>query len=250
MRTALVLVMLCAGVARAEELDAGRLAELATVTHKDAQKTKDPKKYEEAAGYYEKYFAKPDDKEGVMAFYYAELLFNMQRYDQAAKMYERSITVEPKGKFAEEAAYAYVISTKNAIRKDDAAGKPPCPDAKPCAIPAEKQRLLTAFERYLAIVTPTNKDRATMEYRRAQLLYEYNHFVEAAPLFDHVFVAYPGNELATYSANLEMHCLAAAKRYAELRALVERVKKSPAMKDAITQKQVADIEAGLKKRGK
>jgi tetratricopeptide (TPR) repeat protein len=250
MRTALVFLILCAGIARAEELDAARLAELATVAHKDAQKTKDPKKYEEAAGYYEKYFAKPDAKEGVMAFYYGELLFNLQRYDQAAKMYERSITVEPKSKFADEAAYAYVISTKNAIHKDDAAGKPPCPDSKPCPIPADKQRLLTAFDRYLAIVTPTNKDRATMEYRRAQLFYEYNHFAEAAPIFDHVFVSYPGNELATYSANLEMDCLALLKRYGELRALVERVKKSPIMSDATTQKQVHDNEAALKKLGK
>src|SRR6476619_2323032 len=113
-----------------------------------------------------------------MAFYYGELLFNMQRYDQASKMYERSITVEPKGKFADEAAYAYVISTKNAIHQDHS-GKPACPtEDKPCAIPADQQRLLTAFERYLAIVTPTNKDRATMEYRRAQLFYQYNHFVE------------------------------------------------------------------------
>jgi predicted metal-dependent HD superfamily phosphohydrolase len=109
---------------------------------------------------------------------------------------------------------------------------------------------LTAFERYLAIVTPTNKDRATMEYRRAQTLYAYNHFAEAAPVFDHVFVAYPGNELATYSANLEMDCLAILKRYGDLRALVERVKKSPVMSDATTQKQVRDNEAALKKLGK
>ena len=47
-----------------------------------------------------------------------------------------------------------------------------------------------------------------------------------------------------------MDCLALVKRYRELRALVERVKKSPAMKDATTQQQVRDVEAGLKKLGK
>ena len=183
MRTALVLVMLCAGVARAEEPDAARLAELATVAHKHAQKTKDPKKYEEAAGYYEKYFAKP--RRQTRARWRSttpSCLFNLQRYDEAAKMYERTVTVEPKGKFADEAAYACVISTKNAIHDRPADGKPPCPDQTSRArFPRDQQRLLTAFDRYLTIVTPTSKDRATMEYRRARVFYEYNHFAEAAP---------------------------------------------------------------------
>jgi tetratricopeptide (TPR) repeat protein len=246
MRTALVLaILVSASVAHADWKDQ------ATSTHKKAQQTNDPKTYQEAAGYYDKYFAKPDADEAQMAFFYAELLFKMQRYDAAAKMYERSITVAPKSKYADEAAYALVVSTKNAMHAtDDSAQKPPCPDMKPCPIPAEQQRLLSAFERYLGVVSPANKDRATMEYRRARVFYDYQHFFEAAPIFDHVFVAYPDNELATYSANLEMDCLAIGKRYAELRALVERVKKSPIMRDATTQKQVHDNDAALKKLGK
>src|SRR6185369_17310935 len=111
-------------------------------------------------------------------------------------------------------------------------------DMKPCAIPADLQRLLAAFDRYLAIVSATAKDRANMEYRRAKVFYDYQHFAEAAPIFDHVVIAYPDNELATYAANLEMDCLAILKRYDPLRALVERVKKNATlMKDETTQKQ-------------
>jgi|SRR6185312_15640194 len=88
MRTALVLTMvLCAGGVRAAEptdAEASRLVELATVAHKHAQQTKDPKDYEAAAALYEKYFARPvHPEEPAMSFYFAELLFNQQRYEEA-----------------------------------------------------------------------------------------------------------------------------------------------------------------------
>lgn len=247
MRTALLLVLLCAAPARADDADVW--AQRATAAHKEAQKTQDPKKYEEAAGYYDKYFARPDAKEGLMAFFYGELLFKLQRYDEAARMYARSITVEPNGPHAAEAAYAYVVSAKNAVHPPDAGVA--CAGPAACVIPPDQQRLLVAFERYLAIALPADKDRAAMEYRRARLYYDYRHFAEAAPLFDHVLATYPDHELATYSANLEMDCLAELKRYDELRALVERVKKNPVlMKDATTRQQVHDNDAALKKHGK
>ena len=122
---------------------------------------------------------------------------------------------------------------------------------KPCPIPADMQRLLRAFDRYLAIVPATAKDRATMEYRRARVYYDFQHFDEAAPIFAHIVANYPDSELATYSTNLEIDCLAILKRYDQLRTLIERVKKNPAqMKDETTQKLVREMDAGLKKKGK
>jgi cellulose synthase operon protein C len=252
MRTALVLLMLCAGVARAEEPDASALMQLATVAHKHAQQTKDPKDYEKAAGLYEQYFAKPvHPEEHAISFYYAELLFHMQRYDDAANYYDRAVTVDPKGKFVREAAYGALVSRKNAIHSpQETGGKPLCPDSNPCPIPEDQQRLVASFERYITIV-PNSPERSNVEYRRARIFFEHNHFAEAAPMFDHIVIAYPDNELAIYSANLEMDCLALLKRHDALRSLVERVKKSPTlMKDATTQKQVRDNEAALKKLGK
>jgi tetratricopeptide (TPR) repeat protein len=257
MRTALIAAILCCGVAApAEEPtsandEADRWAQQATVLHKQAQQEKNEKKYEDAHALYQKYLAKyPDVNDGVLSFYDAELLFHLQRYDEAAKMYERVITIAPKGKHLDEAAYAFVMATKNAARPTDQAGrKPPCPDMKPCAIPPDLQRLVAAFDRYIAVVA-AGKERPNIEYRRARVFYEYQHFAEAAAQFDRIFASYPDNELAIYSANLEMDCLAILKRFDELRALVERVKKSPAMKDETTQRQIQDMEAGLKKRGK
>ncbi|HEX8954208.1 MAG TPA: tetratricopeptide repeat protein, partial [Polyangia bacterium] len=204
MRTALVLLSICAGVARADaptDAEASRLMELASVAHKHAQQTRDPKDYEKAASLYEQYFARPaHPEEHAMSFYYAELLFRQQRYEEAAKYYDRAITVDPKGKFAKEAVYAFVISTKNAVKTPNptADQPPPCAQPRPCPIPADLQRLLAAFDRYVALV-PESPQRPNMEYRRAKILYDYHHWAEAAPQFDHIFTAYPGNELGTFS---------------------------------------------------
>lgn len=253
MRTALVLLIMCAGTARAEDADAKRLMEQASVAHKHAQQTKDAKDYEEARKLYEQYFARPEHpEEHAMSFYYAELLFHLERWDEAAKYYDRALSVDPMGKFAKEAAYAVMISTKNAVKTPNLTpnSPPPCPDMKPCPIPADLQRLVASFDRYLQIV-PESPQRPNVEYRKARVYYEFQHFAEAAPIFDHIVTAYPGTDLATYSANLEMDCLAILKRYDPLRALVERVKKNPTlMKDEVTQKQVRENDAALKKKGK
>jgi tetratricopeptide (TPR) repeat protein len=244
------------GVARAEEPnwpsdEAHRWAEQATVLHKQAQTEDNEQKYLQAHALYQKYLAKyPDVKDGLLSYFDAELLFKLQRYDEAAKMYDRVLAIAPKGKNAENAAYGYVIATKNAVRRTDVpdAG-PPCPDMKPCAIPADAQRMLAAFDRFLAIAS-THKERPNMEYRKARIYYEYQHFTEAAALFDHIFVSYPNDELAVFSANLEMDCLAILKRFDDLRALIERIKKSRVMRDDKVRQQVQTLDAALKKKGK
>ena len=246
MRTALVVAILWAGAANAQP----SLFEQANALHKEGFKEHDAAKLARAHELYQQYLAKSaDDADATASFYDAELLFNLQRYDDAATMYERVTTLAPKGRFASQAAYAFVIAAKNAVKPAARDGGPPCPDLKPCAIAPDRRRLLAAFDRYLALVAD-GPERPIIEYRKAKLLYDEQHFAEAAPIFDHVFVAYAGNELATYAANLEMDCWALLKREHELRALVERVKKSPIMNDATTRQQVRDNEAALKKLGK
>lgn len=257
MRTALIAACIIGGVSSADVLkwpsDAARqLGEHATAIHKQAQKTHDAAAYEQAHKLYQEYLAKYSDlPDANLSFYDAELLFHLQRYDEAARMYERATTIAPHGKFARDAAYGLVIATKNAATHNPEApdAGAPCPDMKPCPIPPDMQRLVSAFDKYLALV-PESSETLSIYYRKARVYYDYQHFAEAAPLFDHIFTKAPEHELATYSANLEMDCLTMLKRYDELRALVERVKKSPAIKDSATQQQVRSVEAGLKKRGK
>jgi hypothetical protein len=138
--------------------------------------------------------------------------------------------VAPRGRYGNDAANAYVVATKNALPAGAPDAGAPCPSMAPCPLSPDAQRMADALDRYLAVI-PQSSERPAMEWRRAHIWYDYNHFAEAVPLLDHIFASYPQHELATYSANMELDCLAILKRFADLRALIERIKKSQAMRD-------------------
>jgi cellulose synthase operon protein C len=264
MRTALAalgaaLVLATGPVANAESAaesadQARKLADEAKKLHEQAQKDHDAQKYERAHQLYQEYLRRyaADAAAAEIGYFDAELQFARQRYDDAARLYDLSISRDAKGKYAERAAYGMVIAAKEAAHLDDRkvpdAGAPCPPPPTVCPVTPSLQRLLTAFDRYLAVVQGGD-ERPTIEYRRARIYYELNQFDKAAPLFDAIMTRYPDTELAVYSANLEMDCLAVLKRYDALRALVARVKQSPAlMKDATTREQVEHMVEGLKKK--
>ncbi|MDB4970590.1 MAG: Tetratricopeptide repeat protein [Myxococcales bacterium] len=253
MRTILatLFIFVTVGVAHADP--AADLADQASKLHREAQKTKEPQKYESAHQLYQQYLRQypAGAVAAEIAYFDAELEFARQHYDEAARLYDQSITREPKGKYTQEAAYALVISVKNAAHLDDHkvpdAGAPCPPPPTVCTITPDFTRMLAAFDRYLAVVAQS-EERPNIEYRRARIYYEFNQLDKAAPLFDAIVARYPQHELAVYSANLEMDCLAILKRYDQLRGLVARLKKSPVMHDATVREQVEQMEKGLKKK--
>jgi tetratricopeptide (TPR) repeat protein len=106
---------------------ADTLRELATVWHKEAQKTQNPETYALAQYIYREYIDKfPKEKDAyTMNWYYGELLFKLgeqerdtakQRWywEKAAEQYVRVAKMNPNGQYVKEAAYAAVISYQNA----------------------------------------------------------------------------------------------------------------------------------------
>src|SRR4029434_3127680 len=82
---------------------ANTLRELATVWHKEAQKTNNNDTYSLAQYLYKEYLNKfPSEKDAyVMTFYYAELLFKLgmngenQKYCEAAPIYSKVVEIDP-----------------------------------------------------------------------------------------------------------------------------------------------------------
>ena len=54
-----------------------------------------------------------------MAFYYGEVLWTTQKWRDAAEQYTKVVEMNPKGKCVKDAAYAAVLSWKNALNIDD-----------------------------------------------------------------------------------------------------------------------------------
>src|SRR5678816_3300506 len=122
---------------KAEQLDeckdntANTLRELATVWHKEAQKTNDNNTYALAQYLYKEYLSKfPKEKDAyIMTWYFSELLFKLgtngdnQKFCEAGPEYTKVVTLDPspKAKYLREAAYAAVISWKNCLSVEESA---------------------------------------------------------------------------------------------------------------------------------
>ncbi len=270
---------------------AGMLRELATVWHKEAQKTNVMATYENASDLYKEYIRRfPKEKDSyLMHFWYAELLFKLGSLDNtpaskwycdAAPIYTEVVKMDPKGSKLKDAAYAAVISWKDcldvadegqdakaevekvlqasrAARKKAAEQKDEKKEEESFAakqIPEKQQKMLEAFDTYIQFV-PDAPELPTIKYRRARVYYEYNHFDEAIPLFKDLAENYPKSELALYSANLLLDCIAVKIRTDKEKAVeftnlmeqqVDRFEKMPDLtKDQDFDQSLKKIKGGL-----
>jgi TolA-binding protein len=216
----------------------GVLRELATTWHREAQRTQQQDLYEltqQAYRIYLESFPRASDAY-TLTFYHAEVLYKLERWAQAAQTYTKVVELDPsksgKGKHTKEAAYAAVISWKNALNVstelEEQEHRRRTRSFEPVPIPARQQQMLRAFETYLGLV-PNAKERVPILYRMARIHYEHNHFAEAKKLFAEIVTKHPAHELATYAANLLLDCLNIRKKYAEMERWVDRLLKDPTL---------------------
>ncbi len=227
---------------------ASKLRELATIWHKECQKTNNQDTCSLAQYIYKEYIKTfPKEKDSyTMNFYYAELLFTLgqkfddkQKFCDAGPAYTDVIKMDPsdKAKYRNEAAYAAVISWKNCLDIDDSReeaqqarqrqiaqgkqkGTSPADAFAEHPIPDRYKKMLEAFDTYIKYVNDS-KELPSIKYRKARVYYEYNHFDEAAPLFKDLVDHHVTSELAIYAANLYLDCLAIGKKFDVLETTID-----------------------------
>jgi tetratricopeptide (TPR) repeat protein len=233
--------------------------ELALIWHKEAQKTKNADTYQLVQYVYREFLKHfPDDKDSYdMNFYFGELLWTLERWKDAAEQYTKVVEMNPKGKYAKDAAYAAVLGWKNALQVDDEGLGPDAKKAheqkqaedtkgkkpEPKPIPEYQGKMIAAFDTYIKYV-PDAPELPVIRYRKARIYYEYNHFEEAAKLFQDVVEKHPNHELAIYSANLLLDSLNALGKTKEVVAWVDKFLEMPnLMKDPEFGKQMISLKS-------
>ncbi|MBW2731978.1 MAG: tetratricopeptide repeat protein [Deltaproteobacteria bacterium] len=236
----------------------GVLRELATTWHREAQKTQNNDTYALAQYVYKEYLKNfPNEPDAYqMSFYYAELLFKLERWSSAAAAYTKVVKMKGGGKYLKEAAYAAVISWKNALNVDEEVSErnrrktkvKPEDKFKAKTIGRQQQRMMAAFDTYLKYV-PQAKERVTIMYRKARIYYENNHFDKAIKIFSYVAMKYPRHRLALYSGNLLLDSLNILKRYEELEHWVYKFLGNKAlMRDEELKKSCEVIKRGIARK--
>lgn len=200
--------------------------EWATQYHREAQKTKNADIYAMAYFLYKNYLDTypKSDSAYTMTFFYGELLYKLQQWEEAAQAYERALEIDPKGKFTEEAVYAAVLSyfkivdtseqgadlKKHSIAQvdDDKKGEEGAPAAipEPKPMPELLTKFVNALQRYIQYA-PEGERIVDVKYNLARTYYDYNHLKEAQELFKDIAYTHSDHRLAVVSANLHLDTL-------------------------------------------
>ena len=106
-------------VDRARTVAENRMRELVTDYHRYAQKFKKVEDYETARDIYAQYLQAFPDSEGAyrLNFFYAELLWDLGQWRDAAKQYDSVVKREPKGDYIRTAAYDAVLAWEKIVNK-------------------------------------------------------------------------------------------------------------------------------------
>jgi tetratricopeptide (TPR) repeat protein len=232
--------------------------ELALIWHKEAQKTKNQDTYALDKFIYKVYLDHfPKDKDSYeMNYYYGELLWTLENWKDAAEQYTHVVEMKPDGKYVKDAAYAAVLAWKNALNVDDHENKELVEKDReqeknraekkkiePMEIPEYQKKMIGAFDTYIKYV-PDAPELVTIKYRKARIYYEYNHFDEAAKLFEDIVRKYPKHELSIYSANLLLDSLNAQGKTKEVVSWVDKFLEMPElMKDPEFGKQMISLKS-------
>ncbi|GMV40876.1 MAG: hypothetical protein AMXMBFR64_25920 [Myxococcales bacterium] len=183
----------------------GELRVIATTWHKEAQKTLDDFTLDQSHHLYREYLRLFPDGEHAYAITmnYAILLYQLKKYDLAAEQFERSIELDPNGKFTPEAAHSALLSYYKVMDVNAGSVKPETEDdVIQQEIPPMDAKMVRACKRYIDIAGPDAEDVPEATYAAGKIYYNYNHFEEAIPYLEAMVTRYKTHPAAPESAKL------------------------------------------------
>lgn len=189
-----------------------QLRNMATLYHNQALKTHNATDYALAYDLYSDYVQTfPETPQAYnMTFFFAELLYKLEKWKEAATQYERALELKADGEYTKDAAHGAVLAYKKLldIKQDKGSGSAGeggdetaegVPAAKP--IPEDHQRYIAACDLYRKYVKESEY-LVDIEYDAARIYYDYNHFDKAVPRFKNIAENHKDHRLAVFAANL------------------------------------------------
>ncbi|MFC1611622.1 tol-pal system YbgF family protein [Myxococcota bacterium] len=218
----------------AEEIAENTLRGLAMDFHKDAKKLRGSardRSYKIAHDLYKHYltvFPKPNPKADVnyvffMRFYYAEVLFKLEKFEDAANNYDIVVDMNPDPKKKKEkeiilaAGENSVHAYRELVEDLDRKNPPKISGTEPKPIPEIKKKLIHACRRYIKYVGSVGEKIVEIRYLVAYIYYTYNHFDKAAPAFNDIVNNHPGHDRACFAANLTLDIYRGDNNYGALK---------------------------------
>ena len=250
-------------LANAYDLSEGSMRELVTEYHAEAQRTKSVATYRLARDIYKEYLADFPASENAysLRFYYAEILYTLEQWSDAAEQYELVVQKDGKGSYAKTASYDALLCYEKLVaidqgkvaqreltdneKVDESKSKGKVEKTtkrlelantkiQETPLTQNEQKLVTAGDGYVKLF-PGTADEPNIMYASAVIFYDHYHYVEAARRFGEVITKYPTDKNAQYAANLTLHALEVKEEWEALNKLARAFSKNKALNKPGTQ---------------
>lgn len=171
--------------------------------HQTAQNSRASYSRQLALDGYQLYFQEFSDSSQVadMHFFYAELLYDMNKFEEAATHYTWVAENAPKSKYGAKSAQNLLLSIEKALPKDEELAKRKGDSIEPIPFDPRVEKFLKSAQWYTEKF-PNSEKMAEIKFRMGRLYYQSNHFNEAEVLFKEIVAKYPKTKFSEYSANL------------------------------------------------
>lgn len=136
-----------------------------------------------------------------MHFYFGELLYDMNRFDDAGAQYRWVVEKAPTSKFYAKAGENMVLALEKNVPKDEELAKKAGQSVEPIMMDPKVEKFAAAGAWY-ANKFPASEKTPEIKFRVGRLYYQHNQFDKAIPAFKDVIQKYPKTKYAEYSANL------------------------------------------------
>lgn len=136
-----------------------------------------------------------------MHFYYGELLYDMQKYAEAANEYQAVITDGPTSQFAEKSSQNLLLAIERVLPKDEDLQKRIGTSTAAVPLDPISEKFVKAAN-YNLEKFPKSENAGEIRFRVARLYYLTNNFDQAEKYFKDVVKLHPKTKISEYSANL------------------------------------------------
>lgn len=150
-----------------------------------------------------------------MHFYYAELLYDMKKYNEAGEQYNWVAQNGKNSKFYSRASENVVLALEKDLPKDDEIAQKVGKSVEPQALDPRAEKFVEAAKDYIERLPDTEK-AVEMKFRIGRLYYQHNQFDQAIPYFRDIVAKHSKTKYAEYSANLLLDAYNLKKDYAGL----------------------------------
>lgn len=233
------------------KLREGTLRNYILQQHQTAQNSRAPFSQQLAYEGYKIYIAEfpTAPTTGDMHFYFGELLYDMNKFDEASHEYKWVVDNAKESKFYGKASENIVLALEKDLPSDQVVQERVGKTLEPVKMDT-KVDLFISTGIWYANKFPTSEKTPEIKFRIGRLMYQHNQFDQAIPYLKDITKNHSGTKFAEYSANILLDIYNLKKDFAGLEKTAQELLAIPQIANSKTGQEIKDVlEKASFKRG-